>query len=250
MSASPSLTVARRTSGRSGLAAAWLIAVPLGGVAGAALGYWCRRHAGQPSAAGVLADIGAPWILAAFAAGAATMVLTGGRRASSTLGRQLGSGIAGALAGSTCLVAATIVYYGPARTGRLDPTGAGSATAVWAAVGLAVGLVFGAFGAWWRSAPSRWQAAACLAATGLAITAEAVYLLDAGVGAEPVAREVLVLVAAAGVALPLLAGRLGPALVGALAVALLALPGSLVAEVVWRGALGGVAHLRYYVARA
>lgn len=249
MNAASTFAPAHRARSGPPIAAAAL-AVPLGGLVGVALGYWCRGAAGQRSPGGVLADLGAPWILAAFAAGALTMVLAGGRRRGSGLGYQVGAGIAGAVAGATCLTAATIVYYGPARTGRLDVTGAGSATVVWTGVGIAVGVAFGALGAWWRSAPSRWAAAACLVAAGTAITAEAFYLLDAGAAADPLARHVVVLVAAAGIALPLLAGSPGPALAGALAVAVLALPGSLVAEVVWRGALDGVTHLSLYVARA
>src|SRR6185436_1082034 len=61
------LTIPVAAHRRSGApVAAWLLAVPLGGVLGVVLGWWCRRSAGELSVSGVLAEMGAPWILAAF----------------------------------------------------------------------------------------------------------------------------------------------------------------------------------------
>jgi hypothetical protein len=178
---------------------------------------------------GALADLGAPWIAAAFVAGAAPMMAADRR-----VRAQLGSAFTGALGGSTCLVIATVVYYGPARTGRLDVTGAVGATFVWTIVGVGVGVVVGVLGALWRSAPTITQAAVCLVALGTALASEAYYLLDTG--AFPDARPVLVLVAMLGAAMPLLLGLRWPALLGVVMVAVLAVPGSLVAEIVWQGA--------------
>src|SRR4051794_39221419 len=213
-----------------------LTAPVVGGAVGVVLGYWCERVAGTGGAAGTLAELGAPWILAAFVAGVLAMVAADRRPRA-----QFGAGVVGALAGATSLVVATVVYYGPARTGRLDVPDARGVTAMWAVVGLAVGVVIGAAGALWRSAPNAAQAVGCLVVTGTAVAAEAYYLLDTG---EPGARSVLFVLAAAGIGLPLLAGRRWAALVGMVLVAVLAVPGSLLAEIVWRGSADGVAFLQ------
>ena len=192
--------------------------------------------AGTGGVAGTLAELGAPWILAAFVAGALPMIAADRRPRA-----QLGAGVVGALAGATSLVVATVVYYGPARTGRLDVPDARGVTAMWAIVGIAVGVVIGAAGALWRSAPNAAQAVGCLVVAGTAVAAEAYYLLDAG---DTGARSVLVVLAAVGIGLPLLAGRRWAAPVGMVLVAVLAVPGSLLAEVVWRGSAEGVALLQ------
>jgi Family of unknown function (DUF6518) len=214
----------------------WLAAPLVGGVLGIGLGCWCRREAGGDGLAGMLADLGAPWILAAFVAGAVTMVAADRRWAA-----QPGAAVAGALAGSTCLVVATLVYYGPAQTGELALPTARGVTLVWAFVGIGVGVVMGAAGALWRSAPTLTQAAACLVAAGTAIAAEAYYLLDAGAYLDE--RPVLVALAAFGIAMPLLLGPRLAAPIGAVLVAVLAVPGSLVAETVWRGSVESIAFL-------
>lgn len=214
-----------------------LLAAPIvGGAMGVVLGYWCQRVAGTGGVAGTLAELGAPWILAAFVAGALPMIAADRRPRA-----QPGAGVVGALAGATSLVVATVVYYGPARTGRLDVPDARGITAMWAVVGIAVGVVIGAAGALWRSAPNAAQAVGCLVVAGTAVAAEAYYLLDTG---DTGARSVLVVLAAVGIGLPLLAGRRWAAPVGMVLVAMLAVPGSLVAEVVWRGSAEGVALLQ------
>lgn len=228
---------------------AWTTAIVVGGVTGSVLGWWSRASVGSRSTAGVLAELGAPWIAMAFATGALARLSSSGRRPNDGVSNAVGSAVVGALAGAVCLVAATIVYYGPARTGRLDVAGAGSSAAVWAFVGSGIGVLFGALGALWWSAPTRRQAAACLVAVGTAITAEAYYLLDSGVAADPLVRNVLVGVAVAGAAVPLLLGLRWPAIAGIGLVGVLAVPVSLAAEVVSVGALDSIVHLRAYVSR-
>src|SRR6187397_1246086 len=51
-----------------------LAAPVVGGAVGVVLGYWCERVAGTGGVAGTLAELGAPWILAAFVAGALPMI--------------------------------------------------------------------------------------------------------------------------------------------------------------------------------
>ena len=90
-------------------------------------------------------------------------------------------------------------------------------------------------------AERRGRRSACLVVAGTAVAAEAYYLLDAG---DTGTRSVLVVLAAVGIGLPLLAGRRWAAPVGMVLVAVLAVPGSLLAEVVWRGSAEGVAFLQ------
>ncbi|WP_116995891.1 hypothetical protein [Desertimonas flava] len=231
------------------VALAWFAAIVAGLASGAVLGWWCRASAESRSVSGVLADLGAPWIATAFAAGALARLMSAGRRPSDGVSNAVGSAVAGALAGAICLVVATGVYYGPARTGRLDVSGAGSSTVVWSVVGAGIGVLFGAVGALWWSAPTRRQAAACLVAVGTAITAEAYYLLDSGVASDLLVRNVLVGVAVAGAAVPMLLGLRWHAVAGIGLVALFALPASLAAEVVSIGALDSIDHLRWYLSR-
>jgi hypothetical protein len=239
----------RRPVGASRALLAWLAALPVGAAVGVVLGYWCRAFAGERSTDGVLADLGAPWIAAAFVAGAVTALAAVPARRATTGAFQASAALAGSLAGATALVVATVVYYGPARTGHLDVTGAGSRTVVWTAVGIVVGVVCGGCGALWRAVSGPTAATACLVVVGVAITSEAYYLLDAGAADDPLVRNVLVGVALVGLALPLLAGPRWQAIAGAAVVAALALPGSLVAEIVSRGALDSVTLLRDYVSR-
>ncbi len=214
----------------------WLAAPVAGGVVGVVLGYWCRRFAGTGGVNGTLADLGAPWVVAAFTAGAVTMLAADRRWPA-----QLGAAVAGALAGATSLVVATLVYYGPAQTGRLDLPDARGVTLVWSIVGVGVGVVIGAAGALWRAAPNGLQATACLVVVGTAVTSEAYYLLDTGGVVD--GRAVLIAVAAAGIGLPLLRGLRWGALLGLVLVAIAAVPGSLLAEIVWRGTTDGIAFL-------
>lgn len=290
---------------------AWFAAIVAGVGSGAVLGWWCRATVGSHSIAGVLAELGAPWIATSFAAGALARVMSAGRRPRGTrqdsvgvstagwrpslrprsppaapaqpppplrvllrsrpceerprlaetrahnpgvrpsdgVSTAVGSAVAGALAGAICLVVATGVYYGPARTGRLDVAGVGSSAAVWGVVGAGVGVLFGALGALWWSAPTRRQATVCLVAVGTAITAEAYYLLDSGVASDLLVRNVLVGVAITGAAVPLLLGVRWHAVAGIALVAVFALPVSLAAEIVSVGALDSIVHLRAFVSR-
>ena len=240
----------RRPIGAMRALLAWLVALPVGAVVGVALGWWCRAYAGDLSVNGVLADLGAPWIAAAFVAGAVAAFAAVPVRRATTGAFQVSAALAGSLAGATALVVATVVYYGPARTGHLDVSGAGARTVVWTAVGIVVGVVCGGCGALWRAVSGPAGAAACLVVVGVAITSEAFYLLDAGASNEPLVRSVLVGVAVVGIGLPLLAGPRWQAVVGAVVVIALAIPGSLVAEIVSRGALDSVTLLRDHVARS
>jgi hypothetical protein len=240
----------RRPIGATRALLVWLAALPVGAVVGVVLGWWCRAYAGALSVNGVLADIGAPWIAAAFVAGAVAALAAVPLRRATTGAFQLSAALAGSLAGATALVVATVVYYGPARTGHLDVSGAGTRTVVWTAIGIVVGVVCGGFGALWRAVSGPTGAAACLVVVGVAITSEAFYLLDAGASNDRLVRSVLVGVAVVGIALPLLAGPRWQAVAGAVVVIALALPGSLVAEIVSRGALDSVTLLRDHVARS
>ncbi|MGH9136424.1 MAG: hypothetical protein ACRD0G_05160 [Acidimicrobiales bacterium] len=233
-----------RTSPAAGgavVAVARLVAAPVvGAMLGVGLGAWCRAEAERYSVMGVLADLGAPWIAAAFAAGVVAMVLFPSTTRS-TAG-HFAAALAGATAGASALVVATVVYYGPARTGGLTFDGALAATAVWSAIGIGVGTVFGAAGALWRSAPAVGGRVACLVIVGTAITAEAFFLLDTA-ASDALVRRVLVVVAVAGAAIPVLAGLRWQALVGVGAVAMLALPASLVAEALSKAAYYSIAVL-------
>lgn len=216
---------------------ALMLALPVGVACGVALGWWCRRSIGQVGVSGVLAEVGAPWILTAFIAGALVLAVTTGRASASPLTAV----VAGAVAGASALVVATVIYYGPARTGRLDldVTGAGSRTAVWAVAGFGVGVLCGALGGLWWSARSRAVALVCAVLVGTALTSEAYYLLDAGM-VNSSARGVFVALAVVGIALPLVNGLRWSTVAAMAAVAVLAFPGSLVAEVVWHGTVDAI----------
>lgn len=197
--------------------------------------------AASPSVNGALSDLGAPWIAAAFVAGAVGGSLVPRQADDRLVGRARPAAIVGAITGATCLVVATIVYYGPARTGSLDVSGAGSSTAVWTGIGVSVGVAFGAIGALWRTARGMSVRLACLVAFGTALTAEAYFLIDIGAaGNESVARHVLDAVAIAGLAAPLLLGFRWQAVAGIALVAVLAAPGSLAAELLSRLAVGSI----------
>jgi len=152
-------------------------AVAVGSVVGVGLGWWCRAFAGSNSISGVLANLGAPWVVAAFVTGAIS--IGHGQRAGSTRS-AVGAALAGALGGAACLVVATLVYYGPARTGSFDFHGAAARTAFWTTASVAVGLVFGAAGSLWRASPCGWVRAGCLVVLGTVIAGEAGFLTVAG----------------------------------------------------------------------
>jgi hypothetical protein len=166
-------------------------------VVGTALGLWCRAWAngsGGPVGA-VLADLGAPWVLAAFAAGAA---VAGSHRAAA-LERSSGL-LAGGIAGGGALAVASLVYY-DGSTGRH--------AVLWMALGLVVGGLAGGAGASWavwrRAAPG----ATAAAALGLVLAAEAVARFAGTLGTErSVAADLIVLsLAGLGVLAPLVLTR-------------------------------------------
>ena len=159
------------------------------------------------------------WVVAAFTAGAVTMLAADRRWPA-----QLGAAVAGALAGATSLVVATLVYYGPAQTGRLDLPDARGVTLVWSIVGVAVGVVIGAAGALWRCGAERpCRRSACLVVAGTAVTSEAYYLLDTGDAVD--GRAVLIASPPPASACPCSRGLRWGALLGLVLVAVAGGPG-------------------------
>lgn len=174
---------------------------------GIVLGWWCRSFAYSTSINGVLANLGAPWVVAAFIAGA-IVSRSGASRTDGRVRPHVGAGFAGALAGIVCLVAATVVYYGPARTGSFDFHGAAVRTVFWTMVSVAAGAVFGAAGALWRVSSSDTVRATSLVGLGTVIAGEAGYLIAVGAtGHDTFALNVVLVVAVAGMCIPLLLGR-------------------------------------------
>jgi hypothetical protein len=184
------------------------------GLIGTLLGVWCRSWtdgaAGYPGA--VVADLGAPWIMAAFATG----VAVGGRRpvALEPTSRIL----AGVLAGGGALALGSLVYY----AGSTGPR-----AVFWMGLGLVVGGVAGGAGAAWATWPRSAPGAAAATALGLAVAAEGVARLGGGLwmASNPTADLTVLGVIGLGVVLPLLLAR-GRALglVGSLGVLTLAVP--------------------------
>ena len=204
-----------------------LVAVFAGTALGVVLGWWCREFAYSDSVNGVLANLGAPWVAVAFLAGAVT---AHGRRSRplDSARRHVVAGLAGALAGMVGLVVATIVYYGPARTGSFDFHGAALQTAFWTMVSVAAGIVFGAAGALWRGSAHDSVRAACLVGLGTVIAGEAGFLIAVGAtDRDAFAPNVVLAVAAIGVVAPVLLGwrRLTPVCIALVAV--LAVPATL-----------------------
>jgi hypothetical protein len=176
LDASPSPTRRSVTAGSSSERA--LFAVGCGLAFGVLLGCWCRAFANTSSVNGVLADLAAPWVAAAFLSGVIVARPPGepGRR----IPRPTSAAFAGAIAGSVCLVVATIVYYGPARTGGLDFGGAALRTAFWTVAGIVAGVVFGVAGAVWRTASSSRLRAVCVVGFGAIVVGEVGFLVVAG----------------------------------------------------------------------
>jgi hypothetical protein len=184
-----------------------LLAAGCGLAFGVLLGCWCRVFAHSSSVSGVLANLASPWVAAAFASGAVAAARPSGSEG--RVARPVPEAIAGAIAGTICLVVATIVYYGPARTGGFDFSGAVFRTVFWTVAGVAAGVVFGAAGAVWRAASNPRLRAVCSVAFGAIVVGEAAFLVVAGATKyEAFAWPVLLAVAAVGLATPLL---LGPA---------------------------------------
>jgi hypothetical protein len=166
------------------------------------------------SVGAVLADLGAPWVVAAFAVGAA---VAGRHRAAAALERSSGV-LAGGFAGGGALAVASLVYY----DGSTGPR-----AVFWMTLGLFVGgLAGGAGAAWviWRGSGVEALAATAL---GLTLTAEAVARLGGSLwmASSTTAGLVVVALALLGVLTPILLTR-GSALgaAGSVAVLVLALP--------------------------
>ena len=166
------------SAGASPRAERLLVAVGWGVAFGVLLGCWCRVFAHSSSVNGVLANLAAPWVAAAFLSGVIVARLPGEpeRRVS----RPTSAATAGAIAGTVCLVVATIVYYGPARTGGFDFSGAVVRTAFWVLAGIVAGIVVGAAGAVWRTASSPRLRAISVVGFGAIVVGEAGFLVVAG----------------------------------------------------------------------
>jgi hypothetical protein len=152
---------------RIAIVAALLAAATLVGIA-AQLG---DAAPGVPSRATAL---GAPWLVAAFAAGA-------------LLRRPLPA----ALGGAVLLAGGTIAYYATqlALTGHVRALSIGAIALGWAAAGLAAGAAMGALGATWRAA-ARLPALAA-AAPAAALVGEALLLAGEWEGRKVLAAELL-----------------------------------------------------------
>jgi hypothetical protein len=178
----PQLDVSRSPAPRSVTAGSSIeravVVVGWGLAFGVLLGCWCRAFADASSVNGVLADLAAPWVAAAFVSGVIVAPLPG--EPERRIPRPTSAAFAGAIAGSVCLVVATIVYYGPARTGGLDFGGATFRTAFWTVAGIVTGVVFGAAGAVWRTASSGRLRAVCVVGFGATVVGEVGFLVIAG----------------------------------------------------------------------
>jgi len=218
-------------------------------VLGLVLGFWCRVDSATSGVEGALADLGAPWIVTAFVAGAVTTA-AGASTVDQGAARRSVVRVApvaalGAASGAACLMLATFVYYGPARTGAMSVAGAVTPTIVWSVAGVAVGAVFGVAGAIWRATTSTSLSTAALVLVGTSIAAEAMWHLSQRTyGDEPRTAAMLASLAAIGVALPCLAGDARRAGTGMALVALLAVPGAAVVETVSLSTNGVVSAIR------
>ena len=185
------------------------------GALGLALGVWCRSFIeGTGGAFGVsLAQLGAPWVLVAFAAGALVVVHRSPDPALERAGLVLG-----ALAGAGTMVVASFAYYGEASS---------TSAVFWAVAGLFVGGAAGLSGAAWRARPGGVVEVVAAGAVGLALVAEGIGRLD--FGWFHIAGDLSHLAAGwlvvAGAALPVLLTRGRPAgFVASCAILLLAAP--------------------------
>ena len=187
MTSPPPGAAATRTAPAQTAAADVVQAAAAALVVGTALGLWCRawtEGSGGPVGA-VLADLGAPWVLAAFAAGAA---VAGRHRAATALDRSSGV-LAGGLAGGSALAVASLVYYDGST---------GPCAVLWMGLGLIVGGLAGGAGAAW--AMWRRSAAGATAATalGLALAAEGVARFGGALRMESSTTADLTVLATAG----------------------------------------------------
>jgi hypothetical protein len=156
-------------------------------VAGVALGVAMRalRYADAPSLPKIAA-LGVPWITTAFVVGA--------------LEREKWRAVCAAAA---ALVTAVVVYYvleAPIE-GHTSLRYAAAMTVAWSVAAVAVGAIFGRFGAAWR----QWRSTFASAALGGAFVGEAMLLLV--VWRADAAYTVLACELAVGIALPLALAR-------------------------------------------
>ena len=185
------------------------------GLLGLALGVWCRSFSeGSGGLLGLgLAQLGAPWVLVAFAAG---VIVAGKRSADPAIERAAVA--LGGLAGAGTMVVASFSYYGDASS---------PSAVFWAAVGLVVGFAAGLAGAAWRARPGSVVEATAAGALGLALAAEGIGRLDFGWfrSTSQVSHLGAAWLVAVGVALPILLTRGRPAgVVASITVVLLAAP--------------------------
>lgn len=177
----------------------------LGTVGGIALGEACYRgmQGGASVAAqwaAVLADFGSPWVIAAFALGAGAAIIARRREVTPTT--------AGALVGGWALLVATAVYYRLGVGGRVVER-AQSYIGFWLIVGLAVGCMAGAAGAWWWQRRDRAAGLVPLVAVASLLSGEATYVWVAGYysSTAPLAGLYVLLISAGPVAAAVLAPR-------------------------------------------
>ena len=182
---------------------------------GVALGIGCRSLSeGSGGLVGIsLSQLGAPWVLVAFATG----VLVGDVRSSDPAIERAAVALGG-VAGAGTMVVASFSYYGDASS---------PSAVFWAAAGVLVGGAAGVAGAAWRARPGSVVEAVAAGALGLALVAEGIGRLDygwfhaSGQASHLGARWLV----AAGVALPVLLTRGRPAgVVASISVVLLAAP--------------------------
>ncbi|MFF0747173.1 DUF6518 family protein [Streptomyces sp. NPDC004111] len=148
MSASPATATAPSTGGRT-----WALASVSALAGGILLGILTNLAQGWlPGAANQIANSGAVWSIAAFAAGA-------------LLARKVSlpaAAVAGLLAESGLVVG----YYGYAEFGR-DGMGSLFAPLVWVGMACVAGPLFGVAGAWWRGSSSRRRVVGLAALAGV-----------------------------------------------------------------------------------
>ena len=178
-----------------GRAAVWT------GLLGLALGISCRSFSeGSAGLVGIgLSQLGAPWVVVAFAAG----VLVAGERSADPAVERAGVALGG-LAGAGTMVVASFSYYGDASS---------PSAVFWAAAGLVVGGAAGLAGAAWRARPGGVVEATAAGALGLALAAEGIGRLDFGWfhSTGQVSHLGARWLVAAGLALPVLLTRGRPA---------------------------------------
>jgi hypothetical protein len=179
-----------------------------------------------PGVPGLATALGAPWLVAAFAAGAAL--------------RRPGPGV---LAGAVLLCGGTLSYYAVqlALTGHVRAVETGVIAVGWAAAAALAGAVMGALGALWRAAA---RVPALLAAVPAAALAGEALLLAGEWRSRPAAAVLMAELALAAALLPACAWRRASLPVAALAACVLAVAfaagesevRSAMRAVGWRGA--------------